>query len=235
MESLERKRFSFALRLPDEVYSFFASNPKDAGKISIDLSTSELILTVSLDSSPVEFTGLLTDQSNLSFFSVNQSKKATYRGQLKYFGILVKPLSLFHKPRAGISEGSSKSDKSDQLEFGSEILSNSIPSLSIGDPFSEGKHPGSFKLHKNHRILTMHCSENAIKLEINRRYGEKKRRLDENQVISAIESLYSSQEIWKIKQISDETLQPESYIRSIMNKIGEKVSKGPYRGSWRLK
>ena len=82
---------------------------------------------------------------------------------------------------------------------------------------------------------TMHSSENAIKLEIKKKYGEKKSRLDEHQVISSIESLFSSQETWKIKQISDETLQPESYIRSIMSKIGEKVSKGPYRGAWRLK
>ena len=235
MEPLERNKFSFALRLPEEVYSFFALNPEDPGEISINLTTSELILRIPLDSSTIEFTALLTDQSNLSFFSVNQSKKATYRGQLKYFGVLVKPLSYFQKSRLGSSIETGKSELSNQLKFGSENRCNTKPSLSIGDPLSEGKHPGSFKLHKNHRILTMHSSENAIKLEIKKKYGEKKSRLDEHQVISSIESLFSSQETWKIKQISDETLQPESYIRSIMSKIGEKVSKGPYRGAWRLK
>jgi hypothetical protein len=212
MESLEVPRFSFALRLPDEVYTYFQSNPSSTGEIFLNLSTSELLLDLPTTEGKKIFKSLLCEQDNLLFFSSTESKSATYRGQLKYSGILLKPLDLF-KPET----------------------TPDLSVLSIGDPSEAGNKAGSFKLHKFHRVLTSSNSENAIKLEILKKYGGKKQRANEREVVEKIYQLYETQEIWKIKQLSDETLQPEAFIRSIMSKIGEKAKTASLRGYWRLK
>lgn len=212
--SLAKKNFVVCLKLPGDLYDFFKLNPGFKGELTFDHALLQLELSVEMQNEVVTLTSNLTKSESLYMFSVDSSKSPHFKGPVNYSGILLNPI---HKIFTQQNENIPK------------------PTIQVLDSGKENLNPLRFKLHKNHNIILSNSTEQSIKQEIMKRFGDKRKREDECQVINKLKSIFSHQKYWKIRSLSDEVAQPEAYIREIMKKIGEKVKNGEYRNLWTLK
>lgn len=212
--SLAEKKFVACLKLPEDLYEYFKQNPELKGELTLDHSQLSLSLSTLMQNEPITLTSNLSKSESLYIFSVDSSKTPHFKGPIDYSGILLNPLHKFFAPK---KETKPK------------------PTIQLQDLYKENLTSHRFKLHKNHNVILSNSTEDSIKQEIMKRFGDKRKRDEEHKVITKLKSIFSDQKYWKIRSLSYEILQPESYIREIMKKIGEKVKSGEFRGLWTLK
>ena len=214
MEPLANKSFIICLKLPEDLYNQFASNPDSEGTLTLNTSSLQLTLSTLLQSDPITLLSDLNESESLFTFSVDSSKTPHFKGPIKYSGNLLKPV--------------------DRI-FLDTNNSTPKPKIKVSDSSKENINPLAFKLHRNHNILLSGGTEESIKYEVMKRFGEKRKRDPEEQVIARLRPLFSGQKYWKITSLANVLVQPQGFIRDIMAKIGEKVLKGEHRGLWALK
>lgn len=214
MESLANKPFIICLKLPEDLYNHFESNSNCEGSLTLNTSSLKLTLSTDLKDDQITLSSDLNESESLFTFSVDSSKTPHLKGPIKYLGNLLKPVN-----KIVLDTNDSKIK----------------PKIQVSDSNKENLNSLSFKLHKNHNVLLSGGTEESIKYEVMKRFGENRKRAPEQQIIDKLKPLFVEQKYWKIKSLSNSLVQPEGFIREIMKKIGEKVVKGEYRGLWTLK
>ena len=217
MACLNNEKWILALRLPGKLYNHFREFPNSSGQVKFNEESGELELTVasSRDQHP-RYVSQLETTNDTYIFSVDSERKPRFKGRVMSKGVLVSKESL--------------EDELEKLNIKEEIKS----SIAVREDVNSHSGNQVFKLNDLHDLYIMSNKEQAINKKIRKSFGQTKKRSDEFTATQNIVSLYRIQKYWQIQKLSDETGEPEGFIRPIMKRIARKVTVGQYRGYWEL-
>lgn len=216
MESIAKKRFTAYVKIPNEFRTLLEQ--KDI-KFSFNLdskSSSFSILALSNQLANKKFSGTLSEIDNIYHFSLSTHKEARFNGKIQY--------------RSSIFLDSLKPEDFPKIASNDE----NKPKIIVDESLRPIKTPFPFKLHTDHKLLTCINQDNAAWNTVKKEYGIHRKRENRDDVIKSLKTLYSNQKYWRIKDLADETSQPENFIREIMRSLGQKVTTGEHRGLWQL-
>ena len=92
-----------------------------------------------------------------------------------------------------------------------------------------------FKLNPDEKAYTMSSLAGAIQSIQRKELKLKRKRTDKSRVKEALVTLFKRQKYWKLKSLSEETNQPEAYVKEILSEVADKVTSGPYKFCYALK
>lgn len=217
MSSLESSKFMLGLKLPNSFYEALKQSKNLSGELRFDPSSLELEIKPppGCKNCKVKYFSRLEIVQDTIVFSVDSNRTPRFKGNIKYIGSLLQDQSTL--PRI------------DTLD-----LKENKPQICVNDPSDEIPETKHFKLHELHDIYTMSNQDQAIDKKIRKILGFRLKKDSLLNVKTKILRLFNFQKYWKLKNLSDETGQPEYYIREIMKSIGKKVKTGPYTSYWEL-
>mmetsp|Transcript_17305 Transcript_17305/g.31181 ORF Transcript_17305/g.31181 Transcript_17305/m.31181 type:complete len:248 (-) Transcript_17305:2933-3676(-) len=92
-----------------------------------------------------------------------------------------------------------------------------------------------FKIHEDQLVYTMTNAERAADITARKQLNEKRVRGDKDEVKERLFELFKVQRYWKLKNLANETDQPEAYLSEILAGLAVKENQGAYRNHWKLK
>lgn len=92
-----------------------------------------------------------------------------------------------------------------------------------------------FRLHEDQLVYTMTNSDRAADITARKLLNEKRVRGDRADVQEQLFALFKVQRYWKLKNLANETDQPEAYVGEILAGLAVKETTGQYRNHWKLK
>ncbi|OMJ93593.1 hypothetical protein SteCoe_3431 [Stentor coeruleus] len=219
MDTLDRKAFIIALRLPLDLYTLFNSDCQCKGDLTLNIIENSLQIQIpeSTNSSSKIYKADIIKSDEAYLFTVDKHKKARFKGKIHLQGRLQ-------------AEESEILQTIRKLNIKKEIKSNIV----ISESAKENINPKSFKLHEFHDLFSMGDQEQAIKKTVREKYGQCRKRGEELEVMNNIILAFRKQKYWSIKKIADELGQPDNFIRELVKKVAIKVKMGPNRQMYTL-
>lgn len=219
MDTLDRKAFIVALRLPLDLYNFFNSNCQCTGDLTLNISEKSLEIQIpeSTNSSPKIYKADIIKGDETYLFTVDKNRQANFKGKIHLQGRLQ-------------AEESELLRTICKLNVKTEIKNNIV----VSEQAKENINPKSFKLHEFHDLFSMGDQEQAIKKTVREKYGQCRKRGEKLEVMNNIMLAFRKQKYWRIKNLANELGQPEYYVRELVKKVGFKVKMGPNRQMYTL-
>ncbi|CAG9318221.1 unnamed protein product [Blepharisma stoltei] len=221
------KNHVMLLKLPDYLYEAFKVKSDSNMTISLDSKTMDAELSLQDD------LGALTNgvtkfntkvqkihDDDLYIFSVDGNRKAILKAKVICRGNLLpeqNPLLYKHNQ--------------EKLEEVSKYA------ISTADPNIDDMKAKQriFKLHEDHKTFVMANKDKAALATYLKKHKEKRVREEPEAVKEMLFNLFAIQRFWKVKNLVEETGQPEAYLRKLLPEIAEKGTQGAYRHQWQLR